>query len=165
MKRTSHPALTSGPRAAPTTSLPTFDFHPLTRVVFGPGSLSRLGELVRDLGGRRALLVTDPGLRAAGHPVRALEIIRAAGVECFLFDGVEENPTFDRFSTPFSTPLKDLAVRLQYVDVSTGLQTGYADVRVSPSGEVGLGDRSDLGIRMDGAPARGDGVRSGDGAG
>src|SRR5262249_1030034 len=70
-----------------------FDFHPLTRVVFGPGSLARLGELARDLGGRRALLVTDPGLEAAGHPDRALHSLRAAGVETFVFDGVEENPT------------------------------------------------------------------------
>src|SRR3989442_5936321 len=77
----------------PLSSLPAFDFHPLTRVVFGPGTLARLGELVRELGGTRALLVTDPGLKAAGHPQRALQSIHAAGVEAWVFDGVEENPT------------------------------------------------------------------------
>src|SRR5262249_13967102 len=74
-------------------SLPGFDYQPLTRVVFGPSSLARLGELVRELGGRRVLLVTDPGLEAAGHPQRAVESLRAAALEIFLFDGVEENPT------------------------------------------------------------------------
>jgi hypothetical protein len=59
--------------------------------------------------------------------------------------GVEENPTFNRFSTPFSTPLKDLSVQLQYVDVATGLQTGYADLTVSPTGHVTLGQRTDIG--------------------
>jgi alcohol dehydrogenase len=93
MKLTSHPALGHAPRAASLAGLPAFDFQPLTRVVFGPGTLAKLGDLVRELGGRRILLVTDPGLRAAGHPVRAQEIIRSAGAECFLFDGVEENPT------------------------------------------------------------------------
>src|SRR2546427_5611622 len=73
--------------------LPAFDFQPLTRVVFAPGALARLGELVRELGGRRVLLVTDPGLEAAGHPQRAVSAITSAGLEVFLFDGVEENPT------------------------------------------------------------------------
>ena len=50
----------------PLPSLPAFDFQPLTRVVFGTGSLARLGELVRELGGVRVLLVTDRGLAAVG---------------------------------------------------------------------------------------------------
>jgi alcohol dehydrogenase len=70
-----------------------FDFHPLTRVVFGAGSLSRLGELTRELGGQRILVVTDPGLGKAGHPQRALHSLQSAGLETFLFDAVEENPT------------------------------------------------------------------------
>jgi alcohol dehydrogenase len=74
-------------------SLPSFDFQPLTRVVFGAGSLARLGELTRELGGKRVLLVTDPGLEAAGHPQRAVTSLREAGLEVFVFDEVEENPT------------------------------------------------------------------------
>jgi alcohol dehydrogenase len=73
--------------------LPPFDFQPLTRVVFGPGCLGRLGDLVRELAGKRVLLITDPGLEAAGHPQRALRILRDAGLETWVFDGVEENPT------------------------------------------------------------------------
>ncbi|HEY0642444.1 MAG TPA: hypothetical protein VGD39_03425 [Nocardioides sp.] len=64
--------------------------------------------------------------------------------------GVEENPTFNRFSTPFSTPLKDLSVQLQYVDVETGLQTGYADLTVSPNGEVTLATRTGIGTLVAG---------------
>jgi alcohol dehydrogenase len=70
-----------------------FDFQPQTRVVFGPGTLARLGELARELGARRVLLVTDPGLETAGHPQRALAALHDAGLEAFVFDGVEENPT------------------------------------------------------------------------
>jgi len=79
-----------GRTAAP---LVPFDFQPLTRVVFGPGTLSRIGELVRELGGTRVLLVTDPGIKAAGHPQRAQQSIQEAGAQVFVFDGVEENPT------------------------------------------------------------------------
>ncbi len=73
--------------------LEPFDFHTPTRVVFGPGSLDRLGELARELGDTRVLLVTDPGLEAAGHPQRAEKSLRDAGLEVFLFDDVEQNPT------------------------------------------------------------------------
>lgn len=73
--------------------LQPFDFHTPTRVVYGPGCLQRLGELARELGARKALLVTDPGLAAVGHPQRAEQSLRSAGLEVFLFHEVEENPT------------------------------------------------------------------------
>jgi alcohol dehydrogenase len=73
--------------------VPSFDFTPLNRVVFGPGSLARVGELARELGGRRVLLVTDPGLEAAGHPQRAVSHLEGAGLAVSLFDEVRENPT------------------------------------------------------------------------
>jgi alcohol dehydrogenase len=72
---------------------PSFDYHPLGRVVLEVGGLNRLGALARELGGRRILLVTDPGLETAGHPQRAANSLREAGLEVFVFDHVEENPT------------------------------------------------------------------------
>lgn len=74
-------------------SLAAFDYQQRTRVVFGEGSLARLGELARELGGTRVLLVTDSGLEAAGHPQRAEQYLREAGLSVFVFDDVEENPT------------------------------------------------------------------------
>ena len=48
--------------------------------------------------------------------------------------GVEENPTFNRFSTPFSVPLKPVSVQLQYVNKESGLQTGYAKIDIARTG-------------------------------
>ena len=61
--------------------------------MFGAGTLARLGEFARELGGRRAMLVTDPGLARTGHPHRAAEFLRAAEVGAFIFEDVKENPT------------------------------------------------------------------------
>ncbi len=61
-------------------------------MIFGAGALAQLGDAARPLG-RRALLVTDPGLEHVGHPQRAADVLRAAGVDVFVFDGVKENPT------------------------------------------------------------------------
>src|SRR6476646_223502 len=93
MKATSSPTYAAnGPSSEPSPP-PPFDYRPLGRVVFGAGSLARLGELARELGGTRVLLVTDPGLKHAGHPRRAEESLRAAGLAVRVFDDVEENPT------------------------------------------------------------------------
>lgn len=70
-----------------------FDYQPRTRIVFGPGKLDSLGALAGELGARRALVVSDPGIVAVGHAERGLQSLRAAGIDAHLFDGVEENPT------------------------------------------------------------------------
>jgi len=73
--------------------IPAFDYDPRTRVVFGAGTLNRLGELAAELGGRRVLLVTDNGLKEAGHEQRAIDILVAAGHSVAFYDAVHQNPT------------------------------------------------------------------------
>ena len=70
-----------------------FDFQPRTRIVFGPDCLRQLGELASELGAKRALVVSDPGVIPTGHTQRGIDCLASAGVEAFLFDGVQENPT------------------------------------------------------------------------
>ena len=55
-----------------------FDFQPRTRLVCGQDSIDRLGELARELGIHRALVITDPGIVAAGHVQRGLDSLRKA---------------------------------------------------------------------------------------
>ncbi len=62
------------------------------RVLYGAGVIDLIGELVRELCGRRVLVVTDPGVAAAGHVHRASVALRGAGLEVAVFYGVEENP-------------------------------------------------------------------------
>ncbi len=80
---------------SPLSDVTPFDYDPRTRVVFGPGTLSQLGTLAREIGGRRALLVTDAGLKQAGHQERAAELLRAADFDVAIFDAVHPNPTTD----------------------------------------------------------------------
>src|SRR5438552_7850514 len=72
-----------------------FDYQPRTRIVFGPGRIETLGELASELGARRALVVSDPGVIAAGHTAKGIAALERAGIETHLFDGVHENPTTD----------------------------------------------------------------------
>lgn len=95
-----------------------FDFQPRTRVVFGAGSLSRIGELARALGAKRAMIVSDPGIVKAGYPEKAKESLGAAGVEAVIYHEVAENPT-----TAHVEAARD-AARGQAVDLFIGLGGG-----------------------------------------
>lgn len=63
------------------------------KLVFAAGSLNELGEIAKSEGATRVLLVTDPGIRDAGHAERAVRSLYRAGLVARVFDGVEENPT------------------------------------------------------------------------
>jgi alcohol dehydrogenase len=71
----------------------SFDFHCPTRIVFGPGKIDELGPIAMALGLKRALVVSDPGIVAAGHTARGIESLKRFAINVTLFDGVEENPT------------------------------------------------------------------------
>ena len=74
-------------------TLAPFDHHPRTRIVFGVNCVERVGELTRELSASKVLLVTDPGIVAAGHSERVRRFLEKAGLGVSVFDQSEENPT------------------------------------------------------------------------
>ena len=71
------------------------DLKSSTRIVFGPGKLAQLGALAGELNVRRALVVSDPGIVAAGHAPRGIASLQEAGLTVSLFKDIAENPTTD----------------------------------------------------------------------
>jgi len=70
-----------------------FDHQARTRIIFGMDTAARAGELARETGMTRVLLVTDQGIVSAGHADRVRQSLHKAGLETVLFDKVRENPT------------------------------------------------------------------------
>jgi alcohol dehydrogenase class IV len=68
-----------------------------TPVKFGRGASAEAGWELRRLGVRRAMLVTDPGVAAAGYPERVQKAIEAEGIEVLLFDRSRVEPTIESF--------------------------------------------------------------------
>ena len=69
-----------------------FKFHNPTRLVFGAGSLSRLGQIVEEKG-TRALVVTGGGsVKRNGTFARAVAALEQAGVTVIECSGIEPNP-------------------------------------------------------------------------
>jgi len=71
-------------------SLVTWSFP--TTIVFGPGALATLADHVKRVGGRRALVVSDAGVKRAGITQQVTKMLEAAGVPAASFDEVDPNP-------------------------------------------------------------------------
>ncbi len=69
-----------------------FEYHNPTRLIFGAGSLPRLGEAAK-AHGRKALIVTGGGsIKRSGTFARAVQSLAAAGISYAECSGVEPNP-------------------------------------------------------------------------
>jgi alcohol dehydrogenase class IV len=73
----------------------TFEFATIGRINFQPGSIKKLGEEVKTLRGRKALLVTDKGVRNSGILAKAIESLEKEGLPFVVFDEVEPNPSLE----------------------------------------------------------------------
>jgi alcohol dehydrogenase len=69
-----------------------FSFHVPTAIEYGPGNLAKLPGFVRQLGGKRVLVVGDPGVKAAGIVDRVLNTLLAADTNAIAFTDVESDP-------------------------------------------------------------------------
>src|SRR5262245_9259845 len=73
-------------------ALERFAFSPRTDVAIGEGRLTQLGEYARHLGFSRVLLVSDPGVVAAGYASRGRALLEAAGITVVPFHDFGPNP-------------------------------------------------------------------------
>jgi len=74
---------------------PTRIFQTAPRIVQGAGCLSQIAAEVERLGGTRVMIVTDPGLVAAGIVDRLEALLREGGVAFHRFDQVEPDPRLE----------------------------------------------------------------------
>lgn len=70
-------------------------FYTAGETIFGRGTVRRTGETVHRLGAQRVLLVTDPGLVAAGLHEVVEQSLTGAGIAVDRFDGSQAKPTLD----------------------------------------------------------------------
>ncbi len=60
--------------------------------VFGPGSLSLVGRYAINFGAQKVLVVTDPGVIAAGWSGKIIDTLDAAGITSVVFSAISPNP-------------------------------------------------------------------------
>jgi alcohol dehydrogenase class IV len=101
----------------------SFGLHPFRMpptVLAGPGAAGQVGEEAARLGGRRALLVADPGVVAGGSAARIEGLLRAAGLEVRVFSGVRPEPAVELMDAAAA------AARREGAELVVGLGGGSA---------------------------------------
>src|SRR5260370_11893322 len=69
-------------------------------IIFGVAALELAGQYGRNLGGTKALVVSDPGVVRAGWVQQVLASIEGAGLGCTLFTSVSRNPRIEEIAAP-----------------------------------------------------------------
>ena len=70
----------------------SFEFNLRTGLVFGVGSIDRVGTISKELSFTRPLLVADKGLQEAGHVERVTALLRNAHLDAVPFHEFDVNP-------------------------------------------------------------------------
>lgn len=70
-----------------------FGYYIPTVNLMGVGSHKEVGNQVRVLGGKKALIVTDAYLAKSGMADQIKAMVEAAGAQAVIYDGAEPNPT------------------------------------------------------------------------
>jgi alcohol dehydrogenase len=83
-----HPALTRRGQGVTADG----EFYLPTRVLFGRGVAGQVGTHIAGLGARRVMVVTDPGVEAAGLVAPIRDVLVGGGLDVVLFKQVEPNP-------------------------------------------------------------------------
>lgn len=68
-----------------------FEFQIPTKIIFGNGVVNKIGEEASRFG-KRALIVTDPGLMATTHIEQIQTILQNTGISVEIFSEIEPNP-------------------------------------------------------------------------
>ena len=71
------------------------DLNCPTLILHEPGALNQIGIYASSWSCCRALIVSDAGIVATGHPQRAIDYLQHAGMQTRLFTDIHENPSTD----------------------------------------------------------------------
>jgi alcohol dehydrogenase class IV len=101
-------------------SFPVLPFRMPPTVLAGAGAAEQIGEEAKRLGGRRALLVADPGVVAGGSAAKIEKLLAAAGLEVRVFSEVKPEPAVSFMDSTVA------AVRREGAELVVGLGGGSA---------------------------------------
>ncbi|MHB1042617.1 MAG: iron-containing alcohol dehydrogenase [Eubacteriales bacterium] len=97
-----------------------------TEIIYGFGSIKKVGEVVSNLAASPVLVVTDHGVREAGLLDLVLEPLRDSGVKYEIFADVEPNPSVDTVGKGLHLLKKSGCQAIVAVGGGSPLDTGKA---------------------------------------
>ena len=72
--------------------LKNYDLRLATELHVLNGGVNKVGEIAKEHGAKKIMLVADPGIRKTGIPAKVAESIKAAGIEYIDYDKLDPDP-------------------------------------------------------------------------
>ncbi|MCS7234348.1 MAG: iron-containing alcohol dehydrogenase, partial [Synergistetes bacterium] len=72
--------------------LVTFNFNVPSTLVFGVDTVNQVGQYVKRFNGKKAFVITDPGVAKVGILEKVLKILKGDGIETGYYDQVIPEP-------------------------------------------------------------------------
>ena len=64
-------------------------------IIFGPGVLNRLPELLKKSGSEKTMIVSDHGLEKVGVVKQVMDLAEENGIKAYAFLDIQPNPTVE----------------------------------------------------------------------
>ncbi len=77
-------------------------------ILFGNGTIAKIGERVKAIGGHKVLIFTDQGLTRAGVVGKVQALLEADGLACRTFDTVEAEPSLGNVNEGLAFAKEDI---------------------------------------------------------
>lgn len=104
------------------------------KIVTGRGCSEQVGGLAAELGIKKALLVTDPNVRAAGGVDRVVQSLAAAGLVAVLYDGVRTEPVLEYVDEALAALRREGCDGVVAVGGGSAIDTAKAAAALATSG-------------------------------
>ncbi len=86
-----------------------FDFHTTRSIFLQRGSSANLATIIKERGGKRVLIVTDPGVLSAGLLEKSLFGFKSSGLYVQIFSDVQADPSISVINNAVSNALESRA--------------------------------------------------------
>lgn len=85
----------------------SFQFYQKVKILYGAGAVNQLGELVALGGGKKSLVVADPGMVATGAVDKVVAGLKAGGAEAVVFTDNQPNPLISASEAGYELYVKE----------------------------------------------------------
>ena len=84
-----------------------FQMYERVKVLFGNGAVNQLGELANHIGGKKALIISDPGMKGTGIVEKVEKGLSSENIPYVIFDGNEPNPLISACEAAYELCIKE----------------------------------------------------------
>ena len=124
--------------------LPTGTYVQLCPTLFGAGAVAKTGEVIKEMGLKKVMLVTDPGIVSVGHDKKVVAALESAGIECVVWSNAKPECPAENVKEGAGVARENQVEGIVGLGGGSGLDTAKAISVVAPNEDTIIDHLLDL---------------------